>query len=177
MEISLQPIVITVKALEKHQVKVVYPIINYTETDAFWEMIIGQDCAEKWNLLNASQLVDRGVTPSPGPGHEPNTHYMGHNIGLVKVRELVTLPDEYFEFLCFDSDALSRIAVNKATSEIVMGFQDSSTVYVYESVPHDLLVAIESGISKGQTVAAVKNLCPMSTVENFPRTTLANFEM
>ncbi len=71
-----QPILITVKALNSHKTRVVYPVINCNEGDAFWEMIIGQDCSGQWELLNACQTVDRGAKPTPGPGWAENTHFM-----------------------------------------------------------------------------------------------------
>lgn len=169
-KISLQPVVITVKALATHKTKVVYPIINYNDTDAFWEMIIGQDCSR---LMELVMLCDDDAEPTPGPWYSADEFFMGHNIRTItRTGELQYVHDEFFEYLCFDSEAVERIAVNRVTAQMVVVYGDSATVYQYDRVPARYVQRIESGESKGHVVSEVKNACPATIIPDFPPTTL-----
>ena len=173
-KVSLQPILITVKALKSHKTKVVFPIINCSEGDAFWEMIIGQDCSEQWEVLIAClQTADREEEPTPGPGWEANTDFMGHNMRLIaKSSDFRTPPNEFLEYLCFVSEAIKRIAINKVTGQLVAVFHDSPTVYMYDGVATVYADRIDAGESKGVVVSDVRRACRVSTIHSFPQTVL-----
>jgi hypothetical protein len=175
-KISTQPVFFTVKGMDKNVLKVVYPLINSDERDAFWEIIIGQDCQNQWELLNACQTVDRGMQATPGPRHAPNTHFLGHNVKVLNLSDFLNPPNEFFEFPCFESEALSRLAVNKRTNQMVAVFVDSTTVYQYNNVPKRYFIAIQSNASKGITINEVKQVCAFKIIENFPKAVLTNFE-
>lgn len=171
-KVSLQPILITVRALDEHKIKVVYPIINCNEGDAFWEMIIGQDCSDFFELLRGA-LIERGALPTPGPSWTENTHFMGHNLRIIhKIKDFLRPPNEFFEYLCFDSEAIKRIAINKVTQQLVVIFHDSTTVYVYDGVSTTFADRIDAGESKGEVVNEVKRACSVSTIQHFPRAAL-----
>jgi hypothetical protein len=177
--ISTQPVFFTVKGMDKNVLKVVCPLINSDERDAFWEMIIGQDCLNQWELLNACQTVDRGMQATPGPRHASNTHFVGlteHNIKILNLSDFLNPPNEFFEFPCFESEALSRLAVNKRTNQMVAVFVDSMTIYQYSDVPEKYFIAIQSNASKGITINEVKQVCAFEIIQNFPKAVLTNFE-
>jgi hypothetical protein len=173
-KISTQPVFFTVKEMDKNVLKVVYPLINSDERDAFWEMIIGQDCLNQWELL--SNNVDIEMKPTPGPSHAPSTHFLRHNIKILNLSDFRNTPNEFFEFPCFESEALSRLAVNKRTNQMVAVFVDSTTVYQYNNVPKRYFIAIQSNASKGITINEVKQVCAFKIIENFPKAVLTNFE-
>lgn len=170
--ISMHPIVVTImsgKATGK--VKVIYPIINCDEDDSFWEMIMANNvCKDLWDFSGRTCHVE----PTPGPNYNPNVEYLGHNVFIVNVKDISTPLDEFFEFFCFDSDAVDRLAVNKARSQMVVVYHDSSMVYRYDDVPRSLFQDLESGASKGETVAEVRRVCPFIVIANFPEATLTN---
>lgn len=176
-KISLHPIVIKVKALDTCKTRVVYPIINYNKDDAYWEMIIGKDISNDWpdllDLVLASDRVDRGKKPTPGPGYSEDMLFIGHNIRLIsKFSDFSTPINDFFEFLCFDSEAINRLAINKVAKQMVVVYHDSTTVYKYDGVPDIISDRIESGESKGHVVSEVKARCASEVIRNFPRTVL-----
>ena len=175
-KISLQPILITVKALDENKTKVVYPIINCNEGDAFWEMIIGQDWSDFMDLFDELCKIPRrehGSRPTPGPGWRENTIFMGHNLRLIhNITDFLSPPDLFFEYLCFDSEAIKRIATNKVTQQLVVIFRDSTTVYLYDGVSSRFVDRIDAGESKGQVVGKIKQACSFSTIQNFPPRTV-----
>jgi hypothetical protein len=176
-KISMTPILFTAKVLEPHNIKAVYPIINWNERDAYREMIVGQDCPAQWEVLNAGQFDPRELKPTPGPSFSPTVGYMGHNIALVHLSDFPTPPDEFFEYLCYHSDTISRLAVNKATSKMAVMYKDSATVHQYDQVPAAVFHMLDIGAAaREEAMRMVKEACSASVLEEFPDAVLTNVD-
>jgi hypothetical protein len=107
-KISVLPVIITVECLAP---AVVFPLINCNEGDAWWEMIIGRDCAAQNDLMRIAARRDQcerskkkshgadsyeEATASlfkaddpdratPGPAFRLGTICMGHNVSAIDV--------------------------------------------------------------------------------------------
>ena len=199
-KISVQPVVLTVEGLAP---VVLFPLINCSESDAWWEMIIGRDCAAQNDLMRVaaeagrierSKKQRRGLDSddddptaslfkaddpdraTPGPAFKLGTIFMGHNVRIIDVGDFIqgAAPDEFFEFLCFDSEAIHRLAVNRASRQVAVIYHDSKSVYLYREVSQPLLAALAADESKGRAVAAVKAACDVTTIHEFPQAALTN---
>jgi hypothetical protein len=89
-KVSVDPIVFTCHGAAYQ----CYPVVNGSEDDAFWEMIIGREVIGK-DFFGTSwcESSDHGQTATPGPGYEPDTSFMGHNICRVENGEKVILQE------------------------------------------------------------------------------------
>ena len=172
-KISVQPVIVTVTGVAP---MLLYPLINCNERDAFWEMIIGTDCADFLKLMQISCESPRERNATPGPSFASNTHFLGHNVKIRNVGDFDegAAPDDFFEFLCFDSEAIRRVAVNRARRQVAVVYHDSINVYMYHSVPWPLLAAIGAGESMGRAVAAIRDNCDVTTMDAFPHAALTN---
>jgi hypothetical protein len=199
-KISVLPVIVTVEGLAP---TVLFPLINCNESDAFLEMIIGRDCAAQRDLMRIAVergQIERSKKKShgfdsddddptatlfkaddpdratAGPAFKLGTIFMGHNIRAVDVVDFVEamVPDEFFEILCFDSEAIHRLAVNRATRQVAVVYNENKNVYMYHNVPQPLLAGIAAQESKGQAVAAVKAACDVETIHEFPQAALTN---
>lgn len=105
-----------------------------------------------------------------GPAYDPTSHYMGHNIRLSQTSELPGDLDEFFEYLCRNSTAVKRVAVNKNTHQMAVVYHDSDTVYVYDRLTDAHIHDMETlpGGSVGQIVSDVRASCEVSVVPTFP---------
>jgi hypothetical protein len=179
-KISMTPMVFSVSLLEAHKVKVVYPLINLNERDAYWEMIIGHDCQQQWEVINACSLANVrakcDLTATPGPAFTPGTWFMGHNVALVNLRDRSSPPDEFFEYLCFDSATISRLAVNKVACKMVVEYRDGPTVHQFDLVPGPVFRMLETGASKEEVVGIARNACQSSVLKKFPDAMLTDVD-
>jgi hypothetical protein len=141
-------------------------------------MIIGQDCPAQWGVYNPGQLDSEELKPSPGPSFNPDRHYMGHNISVVNLSDFVTPPDEFFEYLCFETATISRLAVNKASAKMVVVYHhDAQTVHQYDQVPAGAFQMLDAKMAKDEVVRVVKEACAVSTLEEFPDAVLTNVDI
>lgn len=197
-KISVLPVIITVEGLAP---AVVFPLINCNEGDAWWEMIIGRDCAAQNDLMIAARRdtcerskkkshgdgsddkptasllkADDPDRATPGPAFRLGTIFMGHNVSAINVSDFNegAAPDDFFEFLCFDSEAIHRLAVNRASRQVAVVYNDNKNVYMYHNVPPPLLAGIAAQESKGRAVAAVKAECGVTTISEFPDAALTD---
>jgi hypothetical protein len=197
-KISVLPVIVTVEGLAP---TILFPLINCNESDAFWEMIIGSDCAAQGDLMWIAyerRQIERSKKKSrdlgsgddeptarlckaddpdratAGPAFKLGTIFMGHNIGAMNVADFVEAPDDFFEFLCFDSEAIHRLAVNHATRQVAVIYNNNKNVYMYHNVPQPLLAGISAQESKGKAVAAVKAACDVTAIHKFPQAALTN---
>jgi hypothetical protein len=194
-KISVLPVILTVEGLAP---TILFPLINCNESDAFLEMIIGRDCAAQRDLtriaVERSKKKSRGFysddddpttrlfkaddsdRATAGPAFKLGTIFMGHNIRAVNVVDFVeaNVPDDFFEFLCFDSEAVHRLAVNPATRQVAVIYNDNKNMYMYHNVPQPLLAGIAAQESKGKAVAAVKAACVATKIHEFPQAALTN---
>jgi hypothetical protein len=62
-------------------------------------------------------------------------------------------PDDFFEFLCFDSEAIHRLAVNRVSRQVAVVYNDNNSVYMYHNVPPPLLAGCSrvQGASSGRS--------------------------
>lgn len=164
-KLSLCPIIITVPSMN-NKIFVSYPVVNGNEDDAFFEMIIGQDCQKQSiDILNIAMRNYR--TPATGgPSFSTEVHFMGHNVKLADDENLPR--NEFYDYPCLDSKAVQRIAINKFTRKLVVIHTGADTVYEYRQLPGDLERLIEQGASRGETMQRVKQMCRMTILEAFP---------
>jgi len=159
----------------KHKSYSVYPIIN--TSNAFYEMILGMDCFDQsYDILeygvNDHESYRRGMRASPGPGHVEGRYYMGHNIILTPYAE-ISVVDEFLEFPVRGSRAVSRIAFNRVTRQLVAVYTSSDAVYCYDQLSQPLQQQIEAGAaSVDDIMTAVKEACAEQTISTFPDTVL-----
>ena len=112
-KVCVQPVVVTVTGLAPLEL---FPLINCNEGDAWWEMIIGKDCAGINNLMiigvqiameqhqNPTSLTDG----TAGPGFQHGVMFMGHNISMCSAADFPggAVPDDERSELPKDIDAL-----------------------------------------------------------------------
>ena len=92
-KISTTPILIKFSNCHSEEVFPVYPLINTNPHDAFWELIVGQDCfvghPSLLPDLSRACLSEIGATrnpetepiaPTPGPAFSGDVAFLGHNI-------------------------------------------------------------------------------------------------
>ena len=172
-KISFRPVLITFKCLAKHKVKVVFPIINCSKNDTFWERIISKDCqeiGEAMNVVFATEAED--LLPTPGPGYQPDSYFLGHRVRLSIPSDLPADLDEFFEYPCAATDSILRLAINKYTRQMVVACRDTPVIQVYAGVPDHLILSVEADSPAGSIVTAVKDACEVSTVQHFPQVVL-----
>ena len=163
----------------EHKSYSVYPIIN--TSNAFYEMILGQDCFnQSYDILNYGANDHKsylsGMRASPGPGHIASSDYMGHNILLTPYAEIPVV-DEYLEFPAHGSRSMSRIAFNRVTRQLVAVPTSSDTVHCYDQLPKHLQQQIEDGVaSVDDIMSAVKEACAEQTIVSFPDTAMVKPE-
>ncbi len=75
---------------------------------------------------------------------------------------------------CADLIAIHRLAVNRATRQVAIIYNDNKNVYMYHNVSKPLLAGISTQESKGKAVAAVKAACDVTTIHEFPQAALTN---
>ncbi len=101
---------------------------------------------------------------------------MGHNIVLTPYAEIPVV-DEYLEFPVRGSRAVSRIAINRVTRQLVAVFTSSDAVYCYDQLSQPLQEQIEDGAaSVDDIMTAVKEACAEQTIASFPDTVLVKPE-
>lgn len=173
-KISVLPIVITASCMQKPAV--CYPVVNGQEEDAFWEMIIGQDI---WRdqALELMNNYDRVSQPSPGPAFNFGVGYMGHNIRMVTLKDLEEHTNTFLEYSALKSTSSSRIALNKATHELITVDKDSGIIHCYADLTRDQqskIEACEEDIDEN-LLADIRRSCPRSVIEKFPDSVLVSF--
>jgi hypothetical protein len=157
-----------------------FPLINMTEDDAFWEMIIGQDVWEyALPIINtACNITGRTQRPTPGPSYSPDDGFMGHNVRFAKVSEIPAEGlNEFLEFNCSKLFILKRLAINRASRQLVMWREGSNRTFLFDNLPMDLEEQLESMIFDNPSeVATVLELiaerCNSLEVETFPSETI-----
>ena len=174
-KISKFPIVVK-SSLVPDTVMYSYPVINGNESDAFYEMIIGQDINrfQRAGLDLMMQVLQKSsprLTPTPGPGFKEDTIFMGHNVRFADLGLILSQGrNEFIEYPCLCSEAIDRIAVNYKSKQVAVRYKSAATVYRYKGVSDRILVEIHSGSSsKGQTVSVIRSGCSDYTSSNvFP---------
>ncbi len=101
---------------------------------------------------------------------------MGHNISVVNLSDFVTPPDEFFEYLCFDSPTISRLAVNKASAKMVIVNHDTQIIFQYDQVPAGAFQMLDAKMAKDEVVRVVKEACDVSMLEEFPDAVLTDLD-
>jgi hypothetical protein len=172
--LSVLPMVVTASCM--HKPAVCYPVVNGQEEDAFWEMIIGQDV---WRdqAIELMNNYDRAARPSPGPAFQVGVGYMGHNIRMVSLKELDEHTNTFLEYSALKSSSTSRIALNKATHELITVDRESGTISCYAdltSAHQSNLEACEEDIDENM-LADIRRSCPHSVIEEFPDSVLVSF--
>lgn len=166
-EISLTPILV-LHMLEGGQQKLVavFPVIN---NDAWFSMIIGRDVWDQHFLDTASfvRSLDNENQPTPGPRYVPGDVFIGHNVRFAKVSELPTV-NEFWEFPCFESESVSRLAVNKVTRELVAVVAESGGILRFTQVPEQLIQHLLIGEPLDRVFSAARLTCPSTEVDAFP---------
>jgi hypothetical protein len=147
-----------------------YPVVNCDAHDAFWEMILGSDSwMDKIGICVGPS--SRLIKPTPGPCYEKNVNFLGHNIRMAS-KSMIPRLNEFFEYCCFTSSALHRLAINRVTCQVVAVYHDSNTVYCYSQVPQQIeelldYADVEEG-SFGVVVALIREHCPCAVLDAFP---------
>ena len=179
-KISLLPLIIISPALRTPCV--VYPLINGQPDDAYYEMIVGQDCKEGlFELLRDamnSLRESRCGEVTPGPSYSKEKVYMGHNIDICPSKELPPTLDCYLEYPCWGSDAVTKLALNKATKQLAVVYLNPSQVYIYSNLPDSVNSMVENDPSRGSMMHTIKNQqgVTFEIVTKFPRAVVANFD-
>jgi hypothetical protein len=76
------------------------------------------------------------------------------------------------EFDCSASDAVSRIALNRAKGELVVIFSTQDTVYLYSDLDEDIFYRLTApGVSFGALLADIKKRAKVRKVKEFPKKT------
>jgi hypothetical protein len=167
-KVSLVPIMFQATDADHDQQLIVsYPIVNCNDDDAFWEMIIGVDC---WNQYKRLIFDFRGnQKPTPGPSHEENIDYMGHNIRLCDPSEVPK--NEFYEYPCTKFSTISRIAIHKANRQLVVVFTatpDKVFQFSNLSEEHEAQIEEPDGGATDEVLEAIKQSCPSVEIESFP---------
>ena len=119
-KVCVQPVVVTVTGLAPLQL---FPLINCNEGDAWWEMIIGKDCAGINNLMSIGIQIamqqrqsrprggaadDEAADGTAGPGFQHGVMFMGHNISMCSAADFPggAVPDDECSELPKDIAAL-----------------------------------------------------------------------
>ena len=145
-------------------------------------MIVGQDCKEGlFELLQdamSSRRENRSCQVTPGPSYSENVSYMGHNIGICPSKELPPTLDCYLEYPCWGSDAVTKLAFNKATNQLAVVYLNPSQVYIYSNLPESVNRMVENEPSRGSMMHTIKNLpgVTFEIVTKFPRAVMVNFD-
>ena len=104
-KVCVQPVVVAVTGLAPLEL---FPLINCNEGDAWWEMIIGNDCAGINNLMSIGiqiamqqrQNRPRGgaaaTDGTAGPAFQHGVMFMGHNISMCSAADFPggAVPDD-----------------------------------------------------------------------------------
>ena len=173
-KISLDPLIIDSPALSTPCI--VYPLINGESDDAFFEMVTGIDCKEgMMELLMSTQYNDCQITP--GPSYVEGVGIMA-SMSICSSKELPPSLDHFLEYPCWGSEAVSRIALNKARGQIAAVFRNPSQIYLYSNLPESVNTMIEREPSRGRMMQTIRNLpgVTVGLVSKFPLTALVNFK-
>lgn len=174
-KISKFPIIIQ-SSLLPNAVMYSYPVINGQESDAFHEMIIGQDVNRFQPLglelmMLSLQKSSRDIKITPGPGFDENVIFMGHNITYADIGLILRQDrNEFIEYPCLGSEAIDRIAVNHKNKQVVVRYKSGPTVYRYKEIKDDIIVAIHLRASSiGQIISTIRTNGNIYTSSNiFP---------
>ncbi len=178
-KISKFPVIIK-SSLVPNAVMYSYPVINGNESDAFYDMIIGQDVNRFQRAGTALMLqelqksyINRSprLKPTPGPGFEEDVVFMGHNTKFADLGLILRKGrNEFLEYPCLGSEAIDRIAVNYKRRHVAVRYKSAATVYRYKGISYDILGEIHKGsASKGHIVSNIRSACSEYTSSNvFP---------
>ena len=174
-KISTAPIMITIPGTFERTF--CFPIVNCHEADAFYEMIIGNDVEPYFfdvALEKGMGKRNERQSATPGPSYQENVSYMGHNIRLLKIREIKGF-ENFMELPCHNSTAVFRLAMNKTTRQLIVMYRDNNRVYCYSNLTKALEKAIQDGgveDSLGATMHLVQDACPCREIDSFPENAL-----
>jgi hypothetical protein len=174
-EISTTPLVFSsITPIEQKSI-VSYPIINGNKNDAWWEMIIGQDSwKQDYKIYNLGIRAEEDATH--GPGYDDDGGYfIGHNIRLCTPTEVPK--NEFYEYPCYGSDVVSRIAIQKAKRLLVAEFVDREGIFQFSELPEELEAQIEHSVPTNEVMFAVLQSCPVEIIDSFPESTLLGLKM